>query len=73
LFVICNNSERFIIENGISNSIVNTFTLATMFNVLEKIIKRTFCVLSDLKDVKYVGINKAGHWEIRQKGEKIIL
>lgn len=67
LFVICNNSERFIIENGISNSIVNTFTLATMFNVLEKIIKRTFCVLSDLKDVKYVGINKTGHWEMENQ------
>ena len=43
---------------------INAATLATMFNVSEKTIKRDLYVLRDLNLIKYVGSNKTGHWEV---------
>ena len=60
-----------IIKNGTINDItnvpinvpINAVSLATMFNVSDKTIKRDLYVLRDLNLIKYVGSNKTGHWE----------
>ena len=52
------------IKNVPINVPINTFSLATMFNVSEKTIKRDLYVLRDLNLIKYVGSNKTGHWEV---------
>ena len=61
-----------IIKNGTINDItnvpinvpINAVSLATMFNVSDKTIKRDLYVLRDLNLIKYVGSNKTGHWEV---------
>ena len=52
------------IYEAIKNVPINVFSLATMFNVSEKTIKRDLYVLRDLNLIKYVGSNKTGHWEV---------
>ena len=52
------------IKNVPINVPINVFSLATMFNVSEKTIKRDLYVLRDLNLIKYVGSNKTGHWEV---------
>ena len=52
------------IKNVPINVPINVFSLATMFNVSEKTIKRDLYVLRDLNLIKYIGSNKTGHWEV---------
>ena len=52
------------IKNVPINVPINVFSLATMFNVSEKTIKRDLYVLRDLNLIKYTGSNKTGHWEV---------
>jgi ATP-dependent DNA helicase RecG len=67
IFETIKNGMLNVQVNDQVNVQVNIQSLATLLKVSEKTVRRDIYVLRDMNLIQYVGSDKTGHWEVKQK------